>query len=411
MMKNKNEVANKAVANLLKKFNEDIKVTEPVVVKPVVEVDKDFNDAEASFNSEPYREDVPINDGLLDDGVEKVPGKTIEEVVVPVMDYIDNAPEFSYFTGRSPILKGKVTLRRFIKGISKPKGKNKELLDAITVATKSGDKQLKSKLKEQLTTFTIPTRVTYRNYDSVQNYTGIVVIDFDGFDDRYETPMQEAIEFKQLIFDSYDSIICCWVSPSAGVKALVRIPICKTKEEYETYAFGIGAEFQIFKGFDPSGLIAVQACFIGGDPNILVRENPTVWKGTGNKPGASFKNGNKTKTVQINKLDDSIKHLIPDNYFKTDDEYKVIVAGIFIKGVENIDVYTEVHPQIRDLCYALGGYVGGGYISEDDAINLMNNTMDNNLDTFIKHDSNGDIYRETGVQAIENGQDYPIELK
>ena len=338
--------------------------------------------------------------------VQKVPGK-IE--VKPVVNYLDNVPLLSYFNGVNPTKKGDVTIRRFLKAIKNPKGKNKELLNEIEKCRVNGDTIRKSKLKEQLTTFTVGARCSYRNYDSIIEYTGIVVLDFDGFEKRYDNPMEQAIIFKQLIFELYPQIIASWVSPSAGVKALIRIPICKTKEEYDKYAAGVGAEFQIYQGFDQSSLIAIQACFIGGDKEILIRENPKMWTTTGHKLGAEYKKG-KVREVKISGLSKELQSLIPTSYYKTDKEYREIVYKIFLTGVMNIDVDTEVHPQIRDLSFALGGYVGGGYISEDEAVALLNNTIDDNLHTFSKHDSNGDVYRTTGRQAIANGSEYPIKL-
>lgn len=278
--------------------------------------------------------------------------------------------------------KGFITLSQFISIIKNPKQETKDLLQKIQQASNDCDIKLKSDLKKHLYSFTPDVIVKEkRRYEDVLTYTGLCVLDFDKLDNP--------IGFKEFLFEEYKCIIACWLSPSGkGIKALVKIPIVKTKQEFKEYSYGLSAEMQIYKGFDIVVNNAVLLLFIGWDENILIRNNPETWTKKGRK---------------INDFDTKlVKHFTKP---KTITQPQTDWVYNWYSGVVN-SINDNGHPQIRDNSVTLGGYVGGGYLSMFDAISLAESLISQN-GYLQKGISN---YQKTARQSINLGSSKPLKF-
>ena len=287
--------------------------------------------------------------------------------------------KFQYYNNdaKSPEPMGYVSLMAFLKSIKTPKPDTKKLLDDISKAAIDGDKELKSTLKTKLYSFTPCVHVKSRRaYSDITNFTGLTVLDFDKIDN--------ADGFKHFLFNMYGSIIAAWLSPSRrGVKALVKIPIVKTVDEYKRYFFGLASEMEIYKGFDDTTQNAVLPLFIGWDEDILTRTDYTTWNIKGSKKGSFSSSPAPVPVYASNKRTEWVVNW-----------YRNKINTISDNG----------HPQLRDNSVTLGGYVASGYIDINDAINLANNLVESN--GYLQKGVSG--YKKTVLQAIHLGMTKPL---
>jgi len=178
--------------------------------------------------------------------------------------------------------KGMVDLETFIASHFNPKVSTIQLVDSIRLEGLKGDKKAKNALKEKLPFIVPPVIVSgRRQYSDIVSFTGICQLDFDG--------VTEPFELKEYLFNKYEQFYCVYVSPSGGVKGLMKIPICKDVEEYQEYYQGIIDEFECIDGFDPAPKNAVLPLFVSYDYFLLNRKNPSTWTKKG-KVGYSLKN-------------------------------------------------------------------------------------------------------------------------
>lgn len=277
---------------------------------------------------------------------------------------------------------GFISLNRFLESIKSPKTETKLLLQKIERASSDNDLKFKAELKKGLYAFTPDVIVkNRRTYEDILKYTGLAVLDFDKIDN--------SIRFKEYLFNEYNCIIAAWLSPSKrGVKALVKIPIVKTKEEFKSYSWGLSAEMQIYKGFDIVVNNAVLLLFIGHDPDILIRTDAETWT---------------KKGIQINSFDLSqVKEFKPSD--KITSAQTDWVINWFENGINSIN--DNGHPQLRSYCVALGGYVSGGFISSFDAINLAESLITQN--SYLQKGISG--YQKTANQSIHLGTKKPLNF-
>lgn len=290
---------------------------------------------------------------------------------------------FQYYNNRatSPEPLGFVTIDSFLSSIKNPKDNMKKILKDIQEASNKGDKNLKAELKTQLYSFTPCVHVNKRRaYSDIIKFTGLTVLDFDKIDN--------AKDLKQFLFKTYSSIIACWLSPSGkGVKAFVKIPVCESIDEYKSYFYGLASEMEIYKGFDATTQNAVLPLFIGWDNEILIRKDFTTWNIKGNKINNFTQS--ESKPIQVTVSNKQTEWVV--EWFK--DKINSITG--------------DGHPQLRDNSVTLGGYVGSGYLSYVDAINLVNRLIENN--SYLQKGVSG--YQKTAKQAIEVGITKPLRFE
>lgn len=282
---------------------------------------------------------------------------------------------------------GVVTLDQFIEGHKSPSKKKRAIFTLIEDAEASGNDQLKSELKQNnLYYFTPCVYVNkWRRYNNIIRFTGLLVLDFD-----HLKSIEYSIRFKEFLFNEYQCIIACWLSPSKyGVKALVNIPIVETVKQFKEYFFGIAAEVSQYEGFDGTCQNSVLPLFQSYDPDMLVRDDYNKWTTTGYK---------------VNSFDDVQPTQPPD--IDISDKDRETIVKIIHTGFEGIPGPDGGHPALRALCTAVGGYVASGYIGEYDAIQLIDYLIQGHH--YLSKGIAG--YKKTAHWGIQKGQIKPLIL-
>ena len=278
---------------------------------------------------------------------------------------------------------GCVSLDYWIESMKNPKPEFKDIFEKIQIASLSNNKAEKDELKRHLYFFTPAVLVNdKRRYSDINRFTGLLTIDFDGLETEY------AKEFKEALFKEYKYIICCWLSASKkGVRALIKIPISKNVNEFKSYYNAIREELSIYNGFDIATQNAVLPMFMSYDTEILVRKDYN----------------------EFNKKYTAPEPLKVQQYFVTESNSNI--EKIIISGINKIT--SNGHPQLRAVSFALGGYISAGYISESNAIQLIENCINGNPYLSRKHNglNMAEVYKKTAKTMILSGQFKPLFVK
>jgi len=278
---------------------------------------------------------------------------------------------------------GFVSLEYFLKSTKKPKNNIIDIFDKIALAESNNDMKLKSELKQNNLFYFTPAVIIngYRRYANIYKFTGLLVLDFDH--------NKNSNELRDYLFNEYKFIIAAWLSPSKkGVKALVKIPIVKTTDEFKEYFFGLAVEMDKYDGFDGSCQNSVLPLFQSYDPDLLFREYATTWDVKGIKVN-NFDTGEVIEPINIDVTENDTKH----------------VVQIINSGMNNI--FDNGHPQLRGLCIAVGGYIAAGYIDYYDAEKLIHNIIITHQ--YLKKGVKG--YQLTASQMLKKGMEKPLLLK
>jgi hypothetical protein len=184
-------------------------------------------------------------------------------------------PIFNYYEAdikRSTPL-GSVTLEYLINAIRTPKKDIRNVFEEIRIAEENKDMAKKQALKSKLYSFTPCVYVNGpRKYSNIQHWTGLLVLDFD------HLASDVAVEFKEYLFNEYKYIITAWLSASRhGVRALVKIPICTSVDEFKHYFAGIERHLNCYNGFDSAPKNCILPMFISYDADILHRNDAQTW--------------------------------------------------------------------------------------------------------------------------------------
>jgi hypothetical protein len=291
--------------------------------------------------------------------------------------------KFQYYPGniKKTTAIGYVDLFQFIRAHREPKKHLVDLFTQISYYESIGDKKTKAKLKERLYSFTPCVVIkNKRSYSDILSFTGLLVLDFDH--------IHNAPEFKEYLFHEYKYIIAAWLSPSKhGVKALVKIPVVNTIDEFKAYYYGIGNKMWEYNGFDGSGQNCVLPLFQSYDPDLLARDNPETWHIKGEK---------------FNELNQDI--LMPPDPVEPKTENEAIIKKMIDTGMSKID--DNGHPQLRGLCIAIGGYVSNGYIGYFVALKHIQQAI-----TYHKYLRKGiSGYQKTVEWALNEGMKRPMHL-
>jgi hypothetical protein len=246
---------------------------------------------------------------------------------------------------------------------------------------------LKNKLKEKLPFFTPAVIVKdgkSRRYENINTFTGLAQIDFDGFDS-----VDQATDCKHWLFDVSKEIKCAYLSPSKlGVKALMRVGMCKDVDEFQDYYRAITNFFKVechVPHFDVAPQNAILPLYYSYDKNVLIRENPIVWN---------------TK-IYKKKYEAKVNDIVYD----CDSPLGKSLINKFIDRVERIT--NNGHPQFRSACLMLGSLVGSGFLSQDEAENLASKSIKSNA--YLSDAHSHSTYNKTAIWAIERSKNNPYK--
>jgi hypothetical protein len=121
------------------------------------------------------------------------------------------------------------------------------------------DPDKKVLIKGSLSAVTFCGTFTTRKKDALKQGSGLAILDFDKLDNLLE--YKEKLKSNPLIF-------ACWISPSGnGLKALIRIPIIQSDEDYKSIFKQIK---EIYPDIDDSGKDISRLCFESYDPDIYI---------------------------------------------------------------------------------------------------------------------------------------------
>jgi hypothetical protein len=143
-------------------------------------------------------------------------------------------------------------------------GSSKELIEQIR-----NSKSDVTELKKKLPAINFQGKFKERNDFGLELFSGLLILDFDGFDS-----FQSAKEFKSIIFQD-EFVFSAFISPKGlGCKVLLKIP--NQPENYKLYFDGANTYFDS-ENFDPKNGNISRLCFESYDPEILVRKDSKVF--------------------------------------------------------------------------------------------------------------------------------------
>lgn len=301
-----------------------------------------------------------------------------------------NRLKFSYYSANiyDSFCLGHVSLEQFIDSHKNPTPKTIKQLELINEAALDGNKKLKAKLKEELFAFT-PTvfikKEYARKYDNIHKFLPLMQLDFDGLPDN-----ETAIGLKTAVFNSYDQIVCSYLSPSGlGVKCLMRITVPLDIEHYKAMFKAVETEMGEYGYLDHATTNCILPLFLSADTKILHRDfyDCSVW---------SLEDRSVVEYVSLND--------IPTREYsdKQLQGYYDITVSIFENKIDDI-VNGDGHPRLRSACLILGSRVAAGYIDQFEALQRAENMIRSN--GYLAKGLNG--YIKTSKWAINEGMKTP----
>jgi hypothetical protein len=287
--------------------------------------------------------------------------------------------KFSYYNGKieDSRVMGTTNLRHMFNDIVTTDAKTIEMLREIRTTT---DASHKARLKTRLKGYTpcVVCRRT-RTYDNIERFSGLLGLDFDKLES-----VEYAKEFRDYLFNEYRFIYGTWLSSSGkGVRGIVHIPICTNVDEFKSRFWAIEQILGVYQGFDRAPQNAVLPLFQSHDPEMLIRDEAVMF------------------TKMYNPPVPPPRPKIPITADSADME-KVI--DIITSAIDKIG--DNGHPQLRGASFALGGYIGAGYIGLYDAITLIDDLIDTNKYLSIKPA----VYKKTARTMLNKGQSKPLYL-
>jgi len=168
------------------------------------------------------------------------------------------------------------------------KGNSKNLIRSIR---KSKDKTQQNELKKQLPAICFSGVFQKRNDSSIQEHSGFVCLDFDG----YSSQKYLMADKEKICKDKYT--YSTFVSPSGnGLKVLVKIP---PKIENHKYYFASLKNYFNSDKFDESCSNISRVCYESYDPQIYVNPNSHTWDKIEEKEHAPILHSDVVATIPI----------------------------------------------------------------------------------------------------------------
>jgi hypothetical protein len=137
-----------------------------------------------------------------------------------------------------------------------------DFVKTIDRIRESKDENEQQFLKKTLPGVTFCGRFKHRKADKLIEATGLVILDFDE---------------KGVVPEMSEYFYALFKSPRGGYKALIKIPIVKTDNEFKQYFYAIQ---NYFPDVDTSGKDISRFCFISYDPDLYINENSKLWDKT-----------------------------------------------------------------------------------------------------------------------------------
>jgi len=222
-----------------------------------------------------------------------------------------------------------------------------------------------------------------RKHEHIESYTGMAFIDVDD--------CTHPKEVKNL-FKVIDCTIACWYSSSGNVHALIKIPICTTKDEfkrrYTLLASDLRQEIGSWGQLDGITTNPTQLAFISSDAEIYINEAPVSYEG-----------------IYLPTPPQIIRKA---SLYHTSDKATNYCLDKAQQWFNSID--TNGYPQVLKYSYTMGGYCATGKIDKTVAKETIQQLIISNQYLNSKN-SSGSIstYLSGAMASFEKGLDMPLE--
>ena len=256
-------------------------------------------------------------------------------------------------------------------------GKHKERIDQVRQCE---DKAEANKLKSQLPVIIFGGVFSRRANSELQKASGLMVLDFDCDTQLASEAIRERLENDEYIYAYFKS------TRGLGYKALIKIPVVESDEEYKEYWFAVNKRYP---EIDTQCKEISRACFYTYDPEIKINEKAKVWQ---------QKSDSEKKVPPVQKL--------PGKRTRLENR----ILGIIRRADQG-----ERHNMILRASRVAGGYVGSGAIDyteiqrklEDEAYNVAPEEFNMNRKAVEDGLNNGmqdPIYDEKVIAEVEQEQ-------
>jgi hypothetical protein len=150
----------------------------------------------------------------------------------------------------------------------------------------------------------------------------------------------------------------------------------------------MGYYLEKYEGFDPSTQNCILPLFLSIDPDLLYRDNAETW------------------TKRGLKIDEFKPHVgeieVLDNVSEKD---RNTVRTILTRSMEKI--VDSGHYIVRSTALCAGGYVASGYMSQEEAEDLLFSLIEDN--NYLQKNTRG--YKMTAKEMLIKGMQSPLYLK
>lgn len=272
---------------------------------------------------------------------------------------------------------GTQNLQELIGCIRMPGQKTIDLIEQIRTET---DPKIKGALKTKLNAYT-PCVLCggNRTYSSIVEFSGLMALDFDKLES-----VEYAMELREYLFNEYSFIYATWLSSSGkGVRALVRVKKPNTVDEFKAHYAALERNYMDqYPGYDSAPKNAVLPLFQSYDPGMLYRSKADEFDEVYTPP--------------------KVERFTPIVHRMTNDDDKNRAERRFFDKLETID--GAGHPVLRAASFVLGGHVGAGYITMQEAISLAVMAIDSHWYLSQK----ASAYKRTATEMIHKGATMPL---
>ncbi|MDB4174830.1 hypothetical protein N9766_00550 [Flavobacteriaceae bacterium] len=222
-----------------------------------------------------------------------------------------------------------------------------------------------------------------RKHEHIESYTGMAFIDVDDC---------KKPKLVKLLFQELDCTIACWYSSSGNVHALIKIPVCKSKDEfkrrYSLLVKDLKEEIDDWGHIDEITSNPTQLAFISSDAEIYINEAPTTYNG--------IYMPTPKKVVRMLKF---------QKYSDASTNWCIDKAQEWFNGID-----TNGYPQVLRYAITIGGWCASGKIQEAVAKETIQQLINSNQYLNSK-DSSGSIntYLTGAMASFNKGLENPLE--
>jgi hypothetical protein len=222
-----------------------------------------------------------------------------------------------------------------------------------------------------------------RRHEHIESYTGMAFIDVDD--------CTHPKEVKNL-FKEIDCTLACWYSSSGNVHALIKIPICTTKDEfkrrYTLLASDLRHEIGSWGHLDGITTNPTQLAFMSSDADIYINDAPTTYNG--------IYMPTPKKVVRMLKF---------QKYSDASTNWCINKAQEWFNGID-----TNGYPQVLKYAHTIGGWSASGKIQEAVAKETIQQLINSNQYLSSKESSGSlETYLKGAMASFNKGLENPLE--